>query len=292
MAPSKSTVSTRGKTRMYMCRSCGLRHASPTGVNCPHVSPSRTVKRKLPTKLPVTQSKATARPAVDVTDERSRDAPGRTYGAGRARRPLLDTSSDDESSPAECLTPSTLTPSEEVEQMPFANPPETSRPPESTSRGSSRRARSPREGDMGHTEAILDQMRRMQEQNHREMLRMEHERLSDRRAIEQAIMSVAASVQANPNVSGTMATPPNFMGIPNVSIPPPGFGRLPPPPPFQRGVDGLTPPKCAIRTAPSSDTYRGIYARTCSSVGTVPKHEYRRGFADGKAERGRINCVG
>ena len=129
MAPAnKNANSTRGKTRMYMCRRCGLRHASPTGVNCPHVLPTRTAKRKLPTKIPVNKSKVPARPSAGRTADDSREGSVDTDTTAGVSRPIVESSSDDEPSPDEYVSPSPSTSRHEFESPPRAHPPETRRP--------------------------------------------------------------------------------------------------------------------------------------------------------------------
>ena len=234
MAPvPPSTSPAKGKTRVYLCRPCNIRHAAPTGARCPIAQAVRGVpssskslglKRTAPRRSPITAQKPTrprGRPRkVPVADLPSSPPTHLVEAADLIPPPPMPAilSSDDDSDDAsfDDFLPCSQTPIRKRVGPPlFPSAPKRHapvpalrrvRPPSVASSPASTRfrddyqsphassPRSPRD-DLG-TQLLLSQLAAMQETNKREFARIEAEGQRERIKLQAEHRATTESLQA------------------------------------------------------------------------------------------------
>ena len=217
MAPTvRASTSTRGKTRIYLCRACGLRHVSPTGANCPHT------KRPIPV-APKTIAKRRGRPPLtrlaaspsSVSSDFTLPLSGVVRRIDSAQTPG-ESSSDDDVELEDLLRSSQApnrragAPDTQMSPRPVQEE-ETGRPPVPTPRGSVLRHQATEPTDADVSVMLLEQIQAMREESCRDLQRVERQAQADRRAMETSIRQLSAQmahVQATPVPS--FSTPANL----------------------------------------------------------------------------------
>ena len=200
MAPTvKTSTPARGKTRIYLCKACGIRHVTPTSANCPHtkrpkpIAPKTIGKRRGRKPL----NRRPASPTSVSSDFLL--PPGGTVRRIDTSPSRANSSSEDDMEIDEFLQVSQVRPhSAEIAgpstQSLDQSGTDVGRPPVPTPRCSTLRRQSPIPETRGETMLLVDQMRSMQDENRRELHRIELQVQADRRAMEDSIRQLSERV--------------------------------------------------------------------------------------------------
>ena len=205
MAPEKKTASTQGKTRLYNCAPCGMRHAPPTGLACPH-QPRRssTVSTAGPMRTRSSATK-TARSAGPVTSAAAHVSSTRRVGRPPRVQPQPDSETDSDCAelPVREVCPHRKRPRE---YSPESSTPVAKRRPIPAPRGvlpNTGSLRAPETGaqdppspSQQMMQSVLSQMSALQESNRLECQNLAEQQERDRQMFMQSIAAVTAKVDA------------------------------------------------------------------------------------------------